>query len=428
MRLINLPLRHVDYKTELTAGFSTFLAMLYIIPVNAAILSQAGMPHDALISATILMTVLATALTALWANVPVAMSVGMGLNAYFAFGLVKGMGLSWQTALGVVFLSGLLYLLISFTPLRRWMIETIPLHLKRAVSAGIGAFIAFIGMVQSGWIVANKATLVSLGNLKDPHALMALLSFLLALFFRLRGYRAAFILAIFITSALAWVLHLAPPPQNIVGTPASLSPLLGRLDISSALSLSLFPVVLTFLLTDIFDTMGTLTGVGLRAGLFDSQEGEKALQRTVEADATATLLSALAGVSTTTAFIESAAGVEAGGRTGWSALFTALFFALTFILFPLFSAIPGFAVYPVLILVGISMFSEIRHIDFDDPAVSAGSFFMIVGMPLTYSITDGLLLGSLVYVAGRLFQKAPRQIEKALWLFAACALLLFFVL
>ncbi|NPA29979.1 MAG: NCS2 family permease [Epsilonproteobacteria bacterium] len=427
MPLIRLQTEGVDFKTEATAGFSTFLAMLYIVPVNAAILSQADMPFDALVTATILMTVLATVLNALWSDTPIAMSVGMGLNAYFTFGLVKGMGLAWQTALGIVFLSGVGYLVVSLTPLRRWMIETIPLDLKRAVSAGIGAFIALIGLEQMKLVVDSPATLVTLGNLHDPKVLLGLLALTLAVVLYVRHVRGAFILAILGTSAVAWITGIAPLPKTLFAMPASVTPIAFSLDIPSALSLSLLPVILTFLLTDLFDTMGTLTGVGMRAGLFEG-EGKIKLQRTIEADAAATLLSGLIGVSSTTSFIESAAGVEAGGRTGWTALFTALFFLFTLFLLPLFEAIPGFAIFPILVVVGALMFAETAQIDFRDTAVLIGGFFMILLMPLTYSITDGLMLGSLAYVIARIAKDGPRRVEKALWIFAVCGLLLLFML
>ena len=305
-----------DIWTELRAGISTFLAMLYIVPVNAAVLSQAGMPFDALVTATAVMTIIATVVNGLWANTPVAMSVGMGLNAYFSFGLVKGMGMAWQTALGIVFLSGILYVLVSITPLRRWMIETIPLDMKRAVSAGIGAFIAFIGLKQMGLVVSSDATLVTMGNIHDSNVQLGLLSLIIATALIARRIRSAFIISIVIVTVVAWVTGLSPVPQSFFSMPASMAPVALKMDIASAFSLAMLPVILTFLITDIFDTMGTLAGVGLRADLF--QEGHSVpLQRTIEADAAATVLSGMAGVSSTTAFIESAAGVEAGGVREW---------------------------------------------------------------------------------------------------------------
>ncbi|WP_416768602.1 NCS2 family permease [Sulfurimonas sp. ST-25] len=427
MNLFQLRDHGTDIRTEMTAGFTTFLAMLYIVPVNAAILSAAGLPFDAVITATAVMTIIASVLNGLWANTPIAMSVGMGLNAYFSFGLVKGMGLAWQTALGIVFLSGILYILISITPLRRWMIATIPIDVKRAVSAGIGAFIAFIGMEQLHLITDSPATLVTLGNLKDPHLLIGLFGLALAILFVIKRVRGAFILSITLTALLAWVTEVDPMPEAFFSLPASMAPIAFELDIVSALSLSMAPLILIFLITDLFDTLGTLTGVGMRAKLFHGRDSVP-LQRTIEADAAATMLSGLAGVTSTTAFIESAAGVEAGGRTGLTAVVTGLLFILPLFWLPFFQAIPSNAIYPVLIVIGVMMFGELQHIDYSDAAVKYSTFLIVLGMPLTYSITDGLLLGSLAYVFIRLIQGRFRQIDIAMGVLAAVALLVFFVL
>ncbi|MHC3994968.1 NCS2 family permease [Thiomicrolovo sp. ZZH C-3] len=427
MNLFQLQDHGTDFRTEITAGFTTFLAMLYIVPVNAAILSAAGLPFDAVITATAVMTIIASVLNGLWANTPIAMSVGMGLNAYFSFGLVKGMGLAWQTALGIVFLSGILYILISITPLRRWMITTIPMDIKRAVSAGIGAFIAFIGMEQLHLITDSPATLVTLGNLKDPHLLIGLFGLALAILFVIKRVRGAFILSITLTALLAWVTEVDPMPEAFFSLPASMAPIAFELDIASALSLSIVPLILIFLITDLFDTLGTLTGVGMRANLFQSKDSVP-LQRTIEADAAATMLSGLAGVTSTTAFIESAAGVEAGGRMGLTAVVTGLLFILPLFWLPFFQAIPSNAVYPVLIVIGVMMFGELQHIDYSDAAVKYSTFLIVLGMPLTYSITDGLLLGSLAYVFVRCIQGRFRQIDIAMGVLAAVALLVFFVL
>jgi len=417
-----------DIKTEMIAGFTTFMAMLYIIPVNAFILSTTGMPYDALVTATIFMTVLATIFNGLWSNTPIAMSVGMGLNAYFSFGLVKGMGIAWQSALGIVFLSGILYILISITPVRKWLIETIPMDVKRAVSAGIGAFIAFIALEQTKIVIADPATLVHIGNFKDPHVLLALFGLVTAIFFTLKKVKGAFILSIFITTFVAIVFGMASMPTEIFSMPASMAPVAFELDISSALSLSLLPVVLIFLLTDLFDTLGTLAGVGMRAKLFESKEGSKELQRTIEADAAATMISGLAGVTSTTAFIESAAGVEEGGRTGLTAVVTGLLFLLPLFLLPLFKAIPSNAIYPVLVVIGIMMFSELKNIDYDDEAIKYATFFIVIGMPLTYSITNGLLLGSLAYLLVKIVTNKTKEISPAMLILGISGIAIFFFL
>jgi AGZA family xanthine/uracil permease-like MFS transporter len=401
--------------------------MLYIDPVNASFLSAAGMPYVALIPATAVMTILASVMNGLWANTPIAMSVGMGLNAYFSFGLVKGMGIPWQTALGIVFLSGLMYVAISLTPVRRWLIETIPMDVKRATSAGIGAFIAFIGLEQLKIIVASPSTLVKLGDMNDTHVLIGLLGLVLALLFSLKRIKGAFILSILLTTVVAWGLGIEKMPEHFFSMPASMMPIALKLDIPSALTLSLVPVILIFLITDIFDTLGTLAGVGMRAKLFEERFSTP-LQKTIEADAAATMVSGLAGVSSTTAFIESAAGVEEGGRTGLTAVVTGLLFLLPLFLLPFFKSIPSNAIYPVLVVIGALMFSELKHIDYEDPAVKYASFFIVLGMPLSYSITDGLLMGALVYVLIELFQGKLREISPAMVILALMGVLVFFVL
>lgn len=425
MNIFKLKEHGTDVKTEVIAGISTFLAMLYIIPVNAAIMSEAGMPYDALVTATAVMTIIATLLNAFWSNTPIAMSVGMGLNAFFTFGLVKGMGMTWQTALGVEVISSVLYVLVTLTPLRRWLIESMPLDFKRAVSAGIGAFISFIGLEQLHIIVKSDATLVTIGNLKETPVLMGIFALLLSLLLLLRKVRGAFIISISVTTVLAWMLGISELPKSFVSAPASLSPLLFQMDVIEILKWSMVPVLLTFLITDIFDTLGTLTGLGLRAGLFEGMHSV-ALEKSIEADAAGTFLSGFAGVTSTTPFIESAAGVEAGGRTGLTALVTALLFILPLFALPFFKAIPSFAIYPVLILVGTMMFSELRAINYNDPAMQYSTFFTVIGMPLTYSITDGLMLGALVYTVVKVMNGEIQQMSKGMIVLATIGILLFF--
>jgi len=427
MNFFKLKEHKTDVRTEITAGFTTFMAMLYIVPVNASIMSASGMPYDALITATAVMTIIASILNGFWANTPIAMSVGMGLNAYFSFGLVKGMGIPWQSALGIVFLSGILYILINMTPLRRWMIETIPMDIKRAVSAGIGTFIAFIGLEQMKIIVDSPSTLVSIGNFQDSHVLLGLFGLALAILFTLKKQKGAFILSIVLTTVFAWMIGIEKLPEEFFSMPASMAPIAFELDIPSALTLSMVPVIIIFLITDLFDTLGTLTGVGMRADLFNKKDSLP-LQKTIEADAAATMLSGLAGVTSTTSFIESSAGVEEGGRTGLSAVVVGLLFILPLFLLPFFKAIPPNAIYPILIVIGVMMFSELQHIDYHDPAIKYSTFFIVMGMPLMYSITNGLLLGALVFVFINLVQGKYKEIDIAMGVLAAVALLVFFVL
>ncbi|BFU77774.1 NCS2 family permease [Arcobacter sp. 15-2] len=415
-------------KTEFLAGLTTFLTMMYIVPVNGFILHDAGLPMGAVITATALITIMATMFNGIWANTPIAMSVGMGLNAYFSYGLVLGMNMPWQTALGIVFLSGIIFVILSFTKFRVWIMTSIPVDLRRAISAGIGAFIAFIGLKQMGIIVENKATLVALGDLGNPAVLLGLFGLFVTLAFYAFRVKGAFIIAILITSIIGWSLGIGSAPESIVGLPESIAPIYMQLDILSALSLALLPVIITFLVTDMFDTIGTLTGVGTRANLFQTQDkNDKALEKTLEADAISTVAGSLIGVSTTTSFVESSSGVEEGGRTGLTAVFTGLFFILTLFLLPLFKSIPANAIYPVLVVVGILMFSELGNINFkqNDLAVTSASFLMVILMPLTYSITNGFAAGFIVYTALKLLKGEFKDINLGLITITLISLLVF---
>lgn len=429
MKFFDLAQNKTSVKQEFGAGLTTFLAMMYIVPVNAIIMSKTGMPYEALITATALITIFSTVLNGLWANTPVAMSVGMGLNAYFTFGLCIGMKVPWQTALGVVFLSGVIFVVLSFTNFRMWIIRSIPLDLRRAISAGIGTFISFVAFQQMGFIVNNDAVLVGIGNFKDPNVLLGVLGLFLVICFWAWKIKGAFILAVLVTSVIAWVLGIAPHPKEIFSTPASISPIFLELDIKGAFSLALLPVVITFFVTDLFDSIGTLAGVGTRAGIFDEnkKDGVVKLEKTLEADAVATAAGSLVGVSTTTSFVESASGVEEGGRTGLTAVFCGLLFILTLFMLPLFKAIPGNAIYPILVMVGVLMFAELASINFKDPAIGVATFFIVVLIPLTYSITNGLAFGFMSYVIVKLIKREFSDINLGVVVLALISFIVFLV-
>ena len=429
MKFFDLAQNKTSVKQEFGAGLTTFLAMMYIVPVNAIIMSKTGMPYEALITATALITIFSTVLNGLWANTPVAMSVGMGLNAYFTFGLCIGMKVPWQTALGVVFLSGVIFVVLSFTNFRMWIIRSIPLDLRRAISAGIGTFISFVAFQQMGFIVNNDAVLVGIGNFRDPNVLLGVLGLFLVVCFWAWKIKGAFILAVLATSVIAWVLGIAPHPKEIFSTPASISPIFLELDIKGAFSLALLPVVITFFVTDLFDSIGTLAGVGTRAGIFDEnkKDGVVKLEKTLEADAVATAAGSLVGVSTTTSFVESASGVEEGGRTGLTAVFCGLLFILTLFMLPLFKAIPGNAIYPILVMVGVLMFAELASINFKDPAIGVATFFIVVLIPLTYSITNGLAFGFMSYVIVKLIKREFSDINLGVVVLALISFIVFLV-
>ncbi|HEB9287684.1 TPA: NCS2 family permease [Campylobacter coli] len=402
-----------NVRTEVVAGLTTFLAMVYIIPVNSSIVGNTGMPIEALITATALITIVATAFNAFFANTPVAMSVGMGLNAYFTFAVCLGQKIPWQSALGAVFISSVIFLILSFTSFRLWVIRNIPKDLRLAICAGIGCFIAFLGLSQMGIISSNKDTLVSIGNFKNPHVLFGIFTLILIIFFWAIKLRGAFILGVLISSIIAWIFRIdnASFPEQIFSLPNfsnenGLGAIFLELDIKSALNIAMIPIILTFFITQLFDSIGTITGIGERGKIFDdAKNGEKKLGKTLMADATGSALGALGGTSTVTAFVESTTGVESGGRTGLTALVVAICFAFTLFLLPLFKAIPANAIYPVLVMVGILMFMEVKNIDFKDSAIAVASFFTIIMMPFTYSITTGFAFGFLSYLLVRIFKR-----------------------
>jgi inner membrane protein yicO len=427
MDLFRLKEHGTTVKQEFNAGLTTFLTMAYIVPTNAIIMSKTGMPMDALITATALITVIATVLNGVWANTPVAMSVGMGLNAYFTFGLVLGMKVPWQTALGIVFLSGIIFVVLSFTNFRIWVLNSIPVDIRRAISAGIGTFIAFVGLQQMGIVVNNDAVLVGLGNLKDPNVILGFIGLFFVISFWAWRIKGAFILAVLITSAVGWTIGVSPYPKEFISLPASILPIFLELDIASAFSLVLLPVIITFFVTDLFDSIGTLAGVGNRAKIFEDVKGVQKLEKTLEADAVATVVGSLAGVSTTTSFAESASGVEEGGRTGLTAIFTGAFFLLTLFMLPLFKAIPSNAIYPVLVMVGILMFSELSEINFKDPAIAVASFLIVILMPLTYSIATGLSFGFTAYLVVRILRGEFDKINVGVMALALISFMVFVV-
>lgn len=399
-------------RTELVAGLTTFLTMIYIIPVNASIMSNAGMPFDALIVATALITMITTAFNAFYANTPVAMSVGMGLNAYFTFGVCVAKGLAWQSALGAVFVSGFIFLLLAFTNFRLWIIKSIPSSLRHAICAGIGAFIAFLGLQQMGVVVRNDSVLVGLGDITSGKVLFSLFSLVLILFLWAIRLKAAFIIGILLSAITAWAFDIdgAAFPKELFSLPNfdtqdGFGAIFLKLDIASALNLAMIPIILTFFITQLFDSIGTITGVGARGRIFESKDGEKKLGCTLISDATGSAVGGFLGTSTVTAFVESSTGVESGGRTGLTALVVAVCFGLCLFLLPFFKAIPASSIYPVLVMVGILMFMEVANIDFKDPAMAVASFFIIIMMPLTYSITTGFAFGFIAYALMRLFAR-----------------------
>ncbi len=425
-KIFHLTERGTDTKTEIIAGVTTFLTVMYIVPLNGIIMSAAGMPKEAVITATALITIIATIFNGLWSNTPIVMSVGLGLNSYFVYALVLGKKLPWETVLGMVFISGIFFLILTMTKIRKMIIDSISKEFKIATSAGIGLFIAFIGLKQMGLIAAHPATLVTFGNLGDKNVLLGLIGLFIMIGLIMWKVKGAFIVGIIATTIIGLFMGVANAPTQIFSLPASISPIFMKLDISSAFTVALIAPIITFMLTDLFDSLGTLAGVGYRAGIFDTKDS-KPIQKTLEADAGATVLASLMGLSTTTSFIESAAGVEEGGRTGLTAVVTGLLFTLTLFLLPLFKVIPANAIFPVLVIVGVFMFADLKKIDFLNYEIALPAFFIIILMPLTFSITKGLAAGFIVHLFIKLITGKFRELNVVTVVLALISFLAFII-
>jgi adenine/guanine/hypoxanthine permease len=407
-----------NWKTEILAGTTTFVTMAYIVFVNPSILRDAGMPYQAVVAATCLSAALGSILMGVVARYPIALAPGMGLNAYFTYTVVQGMGIPWQTALGAVFLSGVAFLILAFAGVQQLIVKAIPRELYAAVAAGIGLFIALIGLRNAGVIVANPATLVALGNLRDKNTLLALFGLLLIAALTAWKVRAAMLAGIVATTLLGaafGLVHWTPGVYRI----ADLAATAGHLDIRGAWNIGLAAIVFVFLFVDIFDNVGTLVGVGTRAGLFDADGNIPRLRRILLCDATATIAGALGGTSTVTSYVESAAGVAAGGRSGVTSAVTGLLFAAAMFLAPLVGIVPPAATAPALIVVGSLMLAHLGEIAWDDPVQSIPAFLTLITIPLTFSIANGLGFGFTSYALLRMIRGEFREIHWLVYVLAA---------
>lgn len=409
-RLFQLRERNTDVRTEIIAGITTFLTAAYIVFVNPAILSQTGMDKAALTTVTCVVAGLATLLMALWANAPLMMAPGMGLNAFFTYSLVIGQKVPWQTALGVVFISGALFLVLTWFGLRERLARAIPTTLRIAASVGIGLFIAFIGLQNLGLIVKNDAVLVQLGQFTMP-ALFGLGGLLLMLVLELHKVKGSILISILATALVGMVAGLTPFPDGLVNVPPSPAPIAFKLDILGAFKLAMWANIFSFMFVDLFDSLGTLLAVCREAGLTDEKGEVHNLSRMLQADAVATVGGALLGTSTTTTYIESASGVSEGGKTGLTAAVTAILFLLAAFFTPVIGAVPAYATAPALILVGIFMMRGIGQLDFYNFEEGAPAFLTFVMMPLTYSIATGLAFGFISYVLLKLLSGKGREVD-----------------
>ncbi|MEJ2131310.1 MAG: NCS2 family permease [Gammaproteobacteria bacterium] len=406
-----------DVRTELVAGATTFLTMAYIAFVNPAILQDAGMDFGAVFVATCLSAAFGTLVMGLYANYPIALAPGMGLNAFFTYGVVIGLDYSWQVALGAVFISGILFVILSVLPVREWLINAIPQTMKLAISAGIGLFLGIIALRNAGVIIPNPTTLVATGDLTAPQALLALLGFTAIIGLHARRVPGAVVVGILGITAIGIGLDVSPW-KGFASLPPDPTPTLFALDIAGALEVGLISVILTFLVVDIFDTAGTLIGVAHQARLLDARGRLPRLKRALLADSTATVFGALAGSSPVTSYIESAAGTNAGGRTGMTAVVVAALFVLCLFLAPLAESVPSYATAPAILFVACLMARTLAEIDWRDATEFTPAVITAIGMPLTFSIADGIGLGFICYAGAKLAAGRFRECSPAVILIA----------
>ena len=396
-RLFGFDPQTMTLKKEIIGGITTFFTMAYILAVNPAILSETGMDSGALFTSTALAAIIATLIMSLYAKLPFVLAPGMGLNAFFAYTIVLLMGYTWQFALTAVFLEGLLFILFTVTGLRQKLVDTVPSVMHHAISAGIGLFLAFLGLKSGGVIVDNPATLITLGDLTDPGVLLTVIGFIVTSLLLVKNVSGAFLIGILLTALIGIALGVTTF-KGIVSLPPSIAPIFLQFQWSDILSVDMFVCVITLLFTDMFDTIGTVIGVSQRAGMVDEKGNVKNMNKAFMSDAIGTTLGAVVGSSTVTTFVESASGITAGGRSGLTSFTAVLCFALALFFSPLFIMIPPQATASVLVLVGLMMTAGISRIDFTNYRMAVPCFVCMIMMPFTNSIANGILLGFLTYV------------------------------
>ncbi|MDE2783752.1 MAG: NCS2 family permease [Gemmatimonadota bacterium] len=428
MNFFRLQERGTSVRTEVLAGCTTFLTLSYIIFVNPLILSGTGMDSGAVLVATCLAAAFGSLVMGLYANYPIALAPGMGLNAYFAAIAVGTLGLPWQAALGAVFCSGVLMLVLSVLPVREWVVNSIPRSQKVAIAAGIGFFLVIIGLRNAGVIVGSEATLVALGNLAQWPVILAMLGFFGIVAFEQRKVPGAVLICILIVAGVGWLSGQSPAPASLMAAPPSLAPTLLQLDIATALEVGLLAIVFAFLMVDLFDTSGTLVAVLNEAGLTGEDGRVPNLRRALVADSSATIVGSLLGTSTTTSYIESAAGVRAGGRTGLTAVVVAVLFLGAILLAPVATAVPGYATAPAILFVGCVMARAMRNIDWDELTEAVPAIVTAIAMPFTYSIATGIGLGFITYTVVKLVAGRTSELNAAVVTVAVLFGIRFFVM
>ena len=406
-----------NIKTEILAGITTFLTMSYILAVNPNMFAICGMPADSVFTATALSAIIGTLVMAFWAKLPFGLAPGMGLNAFFVFSVCLGMGHSWQFALTAILIEGIIFVILTLTNLREAIVNAIPVTLKNAIGAGIGLFIAFIGLQNAGLVVNNDATLVALGDITQGSALLAIIGIIITGILVIKNVPGGLLLGILITTLVGIPMGLTSY-NGVVSMPSSLDPIFMKFQWGDVLSMDMLVIVFTFLFVDMFDTIGTLVGVATKANMMQPDGKIPKIKQAFMADAIATLAGACMGASTTTTYVESASGVAQGGRTGLTAFSVAVCFGISLLFSPIFLAIPAAATAPVLILVGLFMMSPIKLIDFDRFSESIPAFICVIMMPLTYSISDGILLGMISYVILNMLSGRFKKITPAMYILA----------
>ena len=423
------PEKH-NVRTEIVAGITTFLTMAYILAVNPSIFSALpGMPNGSVFTATALAAIIATLVMSIYAKKPFGLAPGMGLNAFFVFTVCLTMGYSWQFALTAVFIEGIIFIILSATKVRTWILNSIPMSLKNAIGAGIGLFIAFIGLQNAGIVVNSDSTLVTLGDLTSGSGLLAVIGLVISCSLVMLHVRGGILLGILVTAIIG--LFIKDPAtgaalthfSGVISTPPSVKPIFCQFEWSQIFTLDMLVVVFTFLFIDMFDTMGTVIGVSQKAGFVDEEGNIDGVDRIFMSDAIGTVCGALLGTSTTTTYVESSAGVGAGGRTGLTAFTTAVCFALALLFSPVFLAIPGAATAPSLIIVGMMMMNPVVNINWLNYRESIPAFLTVILMPLAYSISDGILIGMISYVVLFALSGKAKQITPTMWVLAVLFIL-----
>ncbi len=426
-RFFRLHENGTNTKTEIIAGITTFMTMAYILVVNPTILSETGMNFGAVFTATALTTLIATVISGLYARLPFAQAPGMGLNAYFAYTIVLGMGYTWQFALTAVLLEGILFIILTIFNIREAIIDSIPSNIKKAISVGIGLLISFIGLVNAKIIVRPKSGIVSLGDITKGDALLAIIGIIITGFFLAKNVKGALLIGIVASTLIGLPLGITKLPGAIFSLPPSLEPLFFKFEWQKVFSVDMLIVLFTLLFMDMFDTVGTLVGVATKAGILDDKGRVPHAKEALLSDAIGTTVGACLGTSSICTYVESAAGVAEGGRTGLTAISTAFMFGIALFLSPLFIMIPSAATAPSLVLVGLFMISPIKEIDFEDFTEAIPAFFTIIMMPLAYSISDGIVFGIVSYVLLKVLTGKPREVSIATYVVGLLFVLKFLI-